>query len=325
MILLPRACLLVLLSLVACAPRQQEFVAQPLASPRLEDHAFIASDGAIFSLRTWLPQKKAKAAIIALHGFNDYSNAFNTTGPYFAGRGIAVYAYDQRGFGAAPDPGIWAGKENLLRDLGEFSHLVAKQHPQAPLYILGDSMGAAVAIAAGGERLPPVSGMIWVAPAVWGDDTLNPFYRATLWLMAHTIPYKTFDGSDLDILASNNIPMLRRLAKDPLIIKRTRADAILGLVRLMDNAYRQAPNLATPSLLLYGAKDEVIPPYPIVQLLDRDPAPLTFAYYPDGYHMLLRDLQGERVMADIASWIEHPRKPLPSGFTVSPAGAFLPK
>ena len=29
-----------------------------------------------------------------------------------------------------------------------------------------------------------------------------------------------------------------------------------------------------------------------------------FAYYQSGYHMLLRDLDGERVRGDIAAWVE---------------------
>ena len=37
------------------------------------------------------------------------------------------------------------------------------------------------------------------------------------------------------------------------------------------------------------------------------------AWYDDGYHMLLRDLEGPVVAADVASWALAPRAPLPSG------------
>ena len=40
---------------------------------------------------------------LGLHGFGDYSiNAFDLPAPLFTARGVAIYAYDQRGFGAAP-------------------------------------------------------------------------------------------------------------------------------------------------------------------------------------------------------------------------------
>ena len=67
-------------------------------------------------LRKWLPDGAVKAVILALHGFNDYSDAFEGPGEVWANRGIATYAFDQRGFGAAPGHGLWAGAEQLAGD-----------------------------------------------------------------------------------------------------------------------------------------------------------------------------------------------------------------
>src|SRR5437870_7543725 len=66
---------------------------------RFDGAAFIAADGARLPLRSWLPRGEVKAVILALHGFGDYSNAFTLPGEFWAERGIATYAYDQRGFG----------------------------------------------------------------------------------------------------------------------------------------------------------------------------------------------------------------------------------
>jgi alpha-beta hydrolase superfamily lysophospholipase len=70
-------------------------------------------------------------------------------------------------------------------------------------------------------------------------------------------------------------------------------------------------------LLLYGAKDEVIPEGPSLQLWRDLPEAARGrqrrALYEDGWHMLLRDLEAEVVLGDIAHWIADPRAPLPSG------------
>ena len=58
-----------------------------------------------------------RAVILGVHGFNDYSNAFAEFGAYAAGRGIAVHAYDQPGFGANPDAGLWPGIPALVASL----------------------------------------------------------------------------------------------------------------------------------------------------------------------------------------------------------------
>ena len=67
------------------------------------------ADGARIPLREWLPQGKPRAVILALHGFNDSRDAWELPGPVFAQAGMAVFAPDQRGFGAAPMRGRWPG------------------------------------------------------------------------------------------------------------------------------------------------------------------------------------------------------------------------
>lgn len=296
---------LLFLLLAACAPQAQEYKSGiEHAHIALRADTLLASDGTVLPLRSWLPKGKPKAVLIALHGFNDYSRAFESTGTFFSKRGVAVYAYDQRGFGEAPHTGLWADERNMVDDLASCVRQAQARWPDAPVYILGESMGGAVTIAALAEPdFPKVRGAILVAPAVWGADTMSPLYRTTLWMAAHTFPTIELTGSDLKILASNNFPMLRRLANDPLVIKRTRIDAIYGIVNLMDSAYAKVPEVKTPVLLLYGGKDQVIPKPPIEQARDRFTAPLDYHFYPDSFHMMTRDIQGQQVMEDIWKWM----------------------
>jgi len=304
--------LIILFLLTACAPHVQPFHPQPDQQPQLAAGIFHTADDAALPYRHWLPKDKPEAIIIAVHGFNDYSHGFETTGTFFQKHRIAVYAYDQRGFGQSPDTGIWAGEENLTHDLAQFVKQIEKRYPKTPVYIMGESMGGAVVInAVSDPAFPKVQGVILSAPALWGADTMNPIFRGTLWFGAHTIPYWTLTGQDLHILASDNIPMLQALGADPLVIKKTRIDAIYGLVELMDEAYAKVPAIKTPTLLLYGAHDQVIPPAPIESARKRFEEPITYVYYPNGYHMLERDLEGELVLQDILNWIEHPAASLP--------------
>lgn len=309
--------LAVMLVIAACAPRLQP--AGPAATePRLEAHAFVTGDGLELPVRRWLPEGPPKAVILALHGFNDYSNAFDGPARLWSTRGIATYAYDQRGFGAAPHPGLWPGTWLLVSDLEAMSALVRRRHPGVPFYLLGESMGGAVVMTAmAGERPPAVDGVILVAPAVWGRETMDIFKRAALWLAARTVPWLKLTGRGLGLTPSDNVEMLKRLSLDPLVIKETRVDAIYGVVDLMDAALEAAPGLAGRLLVLYGENDEIVPRRPIRAMLDRlppaPPAVRRVAVYPEGYHMLTRDLQAEVVIEDIAQWIAEPEAALPSG------------
>ena len=322
-----------LAALAACVPRLQP--AGPIErQPMLAADRIIAHDNVALPLRVWLPDGAARAVFVALHGFNDYSNAFAAPAAYWRDRDIATYAFDQRGFGATPYRGEWAGAGPMTRDVRDAVALVRARHPGAPVYLLGVSMGGAVAMlaaagAAGspavrpaGGAAPPlaagppplaVDGLVLVAPAVWGRSTMPLSYRVALWLGAHTLPWSTVSGRGLKILPSDNIDMLRALSADPLVIKETRIGTIDGLVDLMDDALAASDRVTLPVLVLYGARDEIIPKAPTRRMLAAMPTNARkVAVYDDGYHMLLRDLQAEIVHRDIAAWARDPGAALPS-------------
>ena len=320
MISIPRISLAVILILAlgACAGRLQP-MGPEVQAPALNGDAVVTGDGYVLPLKSWLPDGEVRAALVALHGFNDYANAFAMPGPVWADSGIATYAYDQRGFGATEEIGIWPGTETLVADARATLALVRRRHPGVPVFLLGESMGGAVVlttIAGTAETGPPipVDGVILVAPAVWGRDTMPVYQRIPLWLGATFVPGLTLTGRGLDITPSDNIEMLIAFSRDPLVIKETRIDTVDGLVDLMSAALDAAPRLSVPALILYGDNDEIIPPPPIDAMLRRLPADRhVVAFYEDGFHMLLRDLNGNIPQADIAHWMADPAAPLPSG------------
>jgi acylglycerol lipase len=168
-------------------------------------------------------------------------------------------------------------------------------------------MGGAVVLSALASARPPrADGVILVAPAVWSRADMPWWYRAALWTTAHTVPWMTFTGKGLKIWPSDNIEMLRKLARDPLFQHKTRADAVWGLVNLMDEA-RKAPEHLSPRtppiLLLYGANDQIIPKEPTEAVIAALGSRARVKRYEHGYHMLLRDLEAKTVWSDILDWI----------------------
>jgi alpha-beta hydrolase superfamily lysophospholipase len=287
-------------------------------TPLLTDNLFFSDDGVNLALHRWLPKKEIKAVLIALHGFNDYGNFFDRPGTYLSSKGIVCLAYDQRGFGAAPKRGQWAGTSRYINDLYHFVRLVRQRYSHQPIYLLGESMGGAVIISAMAQLvMPKVDGVILVAPALWARETMPWYQTSLLWALSRTVPWLRLTGESVGVQASDNIPMLREMGRDPLIIKKTSVGAINGLVNLMDNAYFNADKLHGRTLILYGEKDEVIPKQPtydfIQRFLENGQDNKTVAIYPKGYHMLLRDLEAKIPWHDIEMWINSSYAKLPSG------------
>jgi alpha-beta hydrolase superfamily lysophospholipase len=310
-------------AVAACVPTVQraERVGPDFQGPRFEfaAHRFVSFDGAPLGLSAWLPpgDQTPSAVIIGLHGMNDYAEAtFYLMGPWFAERGVAVIAYDARGFGRSPDRGVWAGKQLMMEDLRTAVNVARRMYPQATLAVAGESMGAAEAIATfGAPDAPHIDRLILAAPAVWGWSTLPSAYAITLWLGAHTFPWQHVTpprGVVRHITPSDNVAMLQRIGRDHNMLFTTRIDAVYGLVNLMETASRRTASLNGDVAFLYGAHDQIIPRASALKAAEHLPASARTAVYPDGYHMLIRDLHREVVYNDILSFLRDPAAPFPS-------------
>ena len=314
-----RTLLATLPALTACTP-----VVLPMGPPRtlpiLDGERLVMADGARLPLRAWLPEEAPSAVVLGLHGFNEYARSFLADpAPLFTTRGVALYGIDQRGFGAAPNRGYWAGHETLAADAVTSCALLRARHPGVPLVLMGESMGGAVAmLAATGNTPLAADALVLLAPAMWGRNAMPGILRFALSLAAVTLPAAILSGGVAGVVPTDNQASLLRWSRDPLILRQTRVDMALGLIDLMDAAVAAAPSLGAdgrPALILYGGEDHLVPPGPtraVLDTLDRD-APVTLGFYPSGYHQLLRDRGGAAVAHDLLAWLAAPRVRLPSG------------
>jgi alpha-beta hydrolase superfamily lysophospholipase len=293
-------------------------VAQP--GPRVENPAetadcFVMPDGTALPYRLWLPKGKPWAIVLALHGMNDSRDAWEYPAPDFAAAGIAVYSPDLRGFGATRSRGLWPGIDGLTGDARVMARLLRARYPHTKLILMAESMGAAALMVLATEPNPPtVDGYVLIAPAVWGRSEMSLVMRLALWLADHTVPGMTVTGGGfVKVTASDNREALVRLSTDPLTIHATRVDAVKGLVDLMDRALAGAPRFNAPSLVLYGGHDELVPARATAATWRALPPGPVRAFYPGGYHLLLRDKDRAVAIGDILAWIRDSQAPLPSG------------
>ena len=292
-------------------------VLPPLPAASLQANSlFTMDDGARLPVREWHPAGQPRAILLALHGFNDSRDAMELPGPVFAGSGIAVFAPDQRGFGAAPLRGRWPGAGVMQADAATLLRQLRARYPGVPLYAMGESMGGAVLMTlAASAAAPPVDGWILLSPAVWGRQQMGIALSSGLWLVSNTLPGLSVTGGEvkLRVIASDNRDALIRLGRDPLTIRRTRFDTLRGLTDLMDAAQAASSRLPGHVLALYGEKDVIVPVGAAARAWRHMPADVRLGLYPSGYHLLLRDRGRESVIADIVSWIADRDAALPSG------------
>lgn len=321
-------CLLLAACVVPAPPPASS--APPGNVPRLVEDAWFAADGRPLPVTRWLPAGEPRGVVLALHGFGEHRDIFFLLAPHLAEVGYAVYAYDQRGFGATATRGFWPGADRLTADARSAWRLLEQRYPEIPVHLLGHSMGAAVAVLAttGPRRIEPASTVL-VSPAVHGWDTLPWIQRVALrignFVMPGAQPRQRWARAFVDITVTDD-PMIRRMqALDPGILRKVRIDMIHGVVELMDTAAERVLQVPPPVLIQYGERDDIIPTSAACALFERMRArPASgrrLALYPEGYHYLTRDLQRGRTIRDIQAWLAAPGAAPHSGAGVSPTEA----
>jgi acylglycerol lipase len=288
---MPRLALL-LLCVAACAPLRG-----PLPPEALPLHA-------------WAPHGEPRAVILALHGFGDAGDlTFDGAARAWSARGIAVYAPDQRGFGANPSRHDWPGADALARDAVALSRWLRARHPGLPLVVVGHSMGGGVALTAAARGLD-ADALVLAGPAIAGGDALSPLYRTAARLAAAAAPERRWTGRGvIHIRPTDNPAAIARVRADPRHFGDPTSRELHGLVELMDTAAAAAPSVSTPTLVLMGARDEVLQPAQVRAVADTIPGRAGFLLYPEGWHWLFRDLQAPRVWQDVGDFVLSAARP----------------
>lgn len=272
--------------------------------PRLFGDRLIVGDGAALPMMRWPAQPSPRGVMLGLHSYGDYRRAFRLAGPWFADHGIELLAYDQRGFGETESRGVWPGADNMIQDFGDAVSAVRENYPDLPIYVIGESMGAAVALAglASGD-IRDIDRLIVAAPGVSGDMPLRQLHDSVLRLAALALPWLAIE------LRRGGRPWLdpseaARLADDPLILRELSVGTYEGLVDLATLASEHLRGALPPTLLLYGELDGTIPRRAVDDLArgleDQD----DIRYYPDRHHLLLHEADADVVFADCLNWLQ---------------------
>jgi alpha-beta hydrolase superfamily lysophospholipase len=281
---------------------------------KLGSDYLLTGDGVRLPLAAWLPDGAPTAVLLGLHGYGDYREGFGLAGRWLAARGVAVYAYDQRGFGETPTRGRWPGADALIDDCANAAAALRGLHPELPLALLGESMGGAVALASlANGRVSVVDGLILAAPGVRSGVQLHQLHDLALRLGALALPWLRVE------LRRGGRPWLdpeesRRLAEDPLILRHLRVGTYEGLIELAGRADSVRRARLPPTLLLYGELDGTILRAGIDNLALRLGHCCTLRTYPERHHLLLHERDADEVFGACLQWLR----------SVRPAGASRP-
>jgi alpha-beta hydrolase superfamily lysophospholipase len=273
------------------------------AAPMLTG-GLVASDGSLVPYRLW-PAAIPRALVLLLHGALDYSAAFDELGPRFSRRGITALAIDQRGFGATASRGDWSGRERMIRDVIEAALFLRMRYGyDMPLFVVGESMGAALAVHCA-ARAPDLelSGLVLAAPgAVW-STWRRIIGGCVTWFLRHCIPASSITIERTSAWEFTPASAIRLLG-DPTVLRRIRPATLFGLFKLARGAVDAAEQVRIPVLAMAGGKDDVLHLRCIGRLYERLAGEKTWAFFADAPHLLLHWKDHDRILERVFEWID---------------------
>jgi len=272
-------------------------------SPTITDDHLVAADGCRLPLSTWAPAGQPEAFVVGLHGFADFRDSLAATGAWFADHGLAFYAYDQRGFGETASHGKWPGIQPLVLDLADALTVLRVRHGEIPGIVLGESMGASVALAGAGQgALSGVDALVAVSPGVCGGLPARRVQDQGLRLAAPALPWFARE------IEQGGQPWLQpaaiqRLANDPRILRRLDTATHPGLVELMQMASALPKAPMPPTLVVRGELDTTINDVAIRDLMLKLGQTGVQRTYPDRHHLMLQSQELEAILQDTLDWL----------------------
>lgn len=115
------------------------------------------------------PDVEPRAALLCVHGLGLHNKSYEAFGERMAKQGIATYAVDVRGFGSFQEAD---GEQNrdvdfeyCLQDVAKALKFIQRAHQGLPVFILGESMGGAIALRVTAEHPELVDGLISCVPS----------------------------------------------------------------------------------------------------------------------------------------------------------------
>jgi alpha-beta hydrolase superfamily lysophospholipase len=115
----------------------------------------------------WRASGDPQAVLVVLHGFGLHKEAFEAFAERMIKQNITVFGLDARGFGCWNQTGK-TSKLDFAASLNDVDNLVQhihRQHPGKPVFVLGESMGGATALAYAAAHRHTINGVVLSVPA----------------------------------------------------------------------------------------------------------------------------------------------------------------
>lgn len=270
------------------------------------ESSFLGGEGTRIVYDVWSPGGTPAGVLVLSHGLGEHARRYDHVAERLTGLGLVVYALDHRGHGRSGGKRVHAREmREFTDDLDALVDLATAEHPGLPVFLLGHSMGGAIALAYALDHQDKLAALVLSGPAVIvTSGTPRPVVEIGK-LIGRFLP-----GVPVQKLDS------RAVSRDPAVVAAYDADPLVhhglvpaGLARVLvlneQSLETRLPSLTVPLLVMHGTRDTLADPAGAQRVADRAGSEdLTLKLYDGLFHEVFNEPEKERVLDDLTAWLE---------------------
>lgn len=257
----------------------------------------ITRTGATELTRRWRAENRW-ASLLIVHGLGEHSGRYEKTGRLLAGAGIGVFGFDLPGHGASggrrADLSAWSAYLDQVAD-----NLGRAREEGAPVVLLGHSLGGLIAVSYTRSRHIQPDLAVLSAPAL--GAAVPAWKRRAAPILGRLAPGLPVPNRIRPRDLSRDPAVGEAYRADPLVTTRTRARLGAMILEQMETFRLSQDDYATPTLLLHGGDDAVVPPAATARL--GESRSVERRVYPGLRHEIFNEPEGPRVAEEMIAWI----------------------
>lgn len=262
----------------------------------------------------WLPANRdppPRGCLAIVHGLGEHGQRYRGLASSLTDDGWACLAIDLPGHGRSPGRrGHIPRYQRLLADIGSLLDSARQLCPDAPLFLLGHSMGGNLVINYSLHRhvVAPTAaeplGLVLSAPMLLPANPPPRSQIAAAWLGGLIAPWWTIRSPVSSQGLTTNTEAIEASRNDPLMHRKLSLYLATQLLAQGRYALDHAADLDLPCLLLHGQEDPITCHHASESFADRAGQRARCVTFPDLLHEIFHEAQRPQVIDVLNQWLQ---------------------
>lgn len=273
------------------------------ASARSTEHRIHLDHLAVWRI---VPQETPRARVLIVHGICEHSKRHQNTVDALVLGDYEVIRFDLRGAGESGGERQWISSFNdYVSDISLVHSWICSELDDLPLFLLGHSLGGAIAIEFASRYGEMLQGLVLSAPAYRTGAAIS---QLTIWIGRRLVRFfpKLRVPSAPDHSSLSRDPAIgEAYATDPLVCRFNTLQQGNEILNALPTLPVRCVGIRCPTLIVHGTSDRVVLCEGSFELFAKlTTKDKTFHVLPGGYHEPHNDIERDQYFELLLRWLD---------------------